>query len=307
MKVRCRECFKLLCCIYPPEVPRAKWYSSKVEGIFAILDAHSVDEGCADEIAAHLGYPIKPQTRASWQALRGWRVERLVTKAEKEPEIASLDEFKVGGGWVYTLTDVASQAVLGYALSPKRSEEVVRDLVAEHHPKAVISDGCQAIRAACDWFADMPHGRCWFHVIKDVLTHFTKKERKGVAFSLRCLYEQDSLEDAERFLHFLVQRYGAAKLKALLKAWQGLKLIWLHPDMPLTNNTSENLYHGIWRRTRKRVVKADHRLTDWLKEALWRWNHHLIDEKSPWQRFSNQSSPHWLSSLLFPLGRSYDF
>lgn len=307
MKVRCSQCLKFLCCIYPPEVPRAKWYSSKVEGIFAILDIHQVDEGCANEIATHLGYPIKPQTRARWQALRAWRVERLCRQKHTAAEVASLDEFKVAGGWVYTLTDTASSAVLGYALSAKRSEAVVRELIAEHKPKAVISDGCKAIQAACDWFANLPHGRCWFHVIKDVLENFSKKQRKSVALQLRCLYEQDSLEDAERFLSLLVQKYSATKLKALLNAWHGLKHIWLLPEMPLTNNVSENLYHGIWRRARKRVVKATYRLTDWLKEALWRWNHHPIDDQSPWQRFLNHPSPHWLSALLSPLGRSYDF
>jgi len=312
MKVRCRNCRKLVACVYPPEVPRAKWYSTKLEGIFAILDVHQVDEGVGNEIAEQLGYPLKPETRANWQGLRAWRIERLENEAkqtlsETQIDIASLDEFKVTGGWVYSLTDVSSQAVLTYCFSEKRSESVVRDLIAEHEPKAIISDGCKAIKAACEWFANVPHGRCWFHVIRDVLNNFKKAERKPVAFVLRCLYEQDNLEEAEHFLNFLVQNHGTDKLNPLLNAWQGLAQIWLVPDMPLTNNTSENLYHGLWRRSRKRVVNAEHRLLDWLKEAFWRWNHHHIDDKSPWQRFSSQASPHWLNAILTPLGRSYDF
>ncbi len=306
MKVRCRECLKLLCCIYPPEVPRAKWYSHKVEGLFAILDLHQVDEACADEIAEHLGYTLKAETRAAWQAVRSWRAERLESDYQGELGIVSIDEFKVGSWWVYTLTDVASQAVVAYEVSEQRSEERVRDLIAEHNPAGLISDGCKAIEAAAQWFADLPHGRCWFHVIKDVLKNFARPERKAMAHMLRCLYEQDSLEDAEHFLNFLVQKHGE-KLTPLLKAWSGLKQIWLVPEMPLTNNASENLYHGVWKRERKRVVKALDRLMDWLGETFWRWNHHLIDGKTPWQRLSHQPSPCWLSSLITPLGRSYDF
>ena len=198
MKVRCRACLKHLCCIYPPEVPRAKWYSSKVEGIFAILDVHQVDEGCGNELAQHLGYTLKPETRARWQALRAWRVERLEHEQQQaDCEIASIDEFKVSDGWVYSLTEVASQAVLGYRFSEKRDEEVVRDLIAEHEPEAIISDGCKAIKAACEWFADLPHGRCWFHVIRDVLKNFKKDQRQPVAFILRCSATRFSLNDKE--------------------------------------------------------------------------------------------------------------
>ncbi len=194
MKVRCRGCHKQLACLYPPGVFRYKWYSSKVEGIF-ILDVHQVDEGCANEIAEHLGYPIKPKTRTNWQATRAWRSEHLqAEQPQGTVGVAAIDEFKVGGWWVYTLTDTASQAVVAYAMSETRDETLVRELIANHDPKAIISDGCPTIKAACQWFADKPHGRCWFHVIRDVLSGFAKGDRELVAHDLAFLYTRDTLK-----------------------------------------------------------------------------------------------------------------
>lgn len=308
LKVRCSKCLKHLKCVYPPGVLRYKWYSQKVEGIFAILDVHQVEESCADEIATHLGYPIKPETRAKWQTTRAWRAEQLESdKPSAKVAVASLDEFKVGRWWAYTLTDKDSQAVVDHALSESRSEEVVRDLLAEHDADAFISDGCPWIKTACDWFADKPHGRCWFHVIKEVLNNVAKEERDLVAHDLELLYTRANLKDARWFLGILQERYNSNVLKPLLSAWSQLELYWLVDTMPLTNNTSETLYNALWSRSRKRVVKALHRAADWLKEALWRWNHHPIRAKSPWQRLTKQPSNPWLPSLLTPLGRSYDF
>ena len=308
MKVRCSRCLKHLKCLYPPGVSRYKWYSQKLEGIFALLDIHQVDESCADEIAQHLGYSIKPETRASWQATRAWRVDRLESdKLSTKVAVASLDEFKVGHWWVYTLTDKDSQAVLGHAISESRSEEVVRDLIAQHDAQAFISDGCPRIEAACEWFADKPHGRCWFHVIKEVLANVAQEERDLVAHELRFLYTRATLEDAQWFLGVLQQRYPKEVLQPLLSAWSQLKLYWLVDAMPLTNNASETLYNATWSRSKKRVVKALHRAQDWLKEALWRWNRHPIRGKSPRQRLTKQHAKPWLPPLLTPLGRSYDF
>lgn len=127
---------------------RYKWYSANLEGIFALLEVHQVEEGCADEIATHLGYRIKAETRSSWQATRAWRADRLKQgQPSGKLTVASLDEFKVGQWWAYTLTDGASQAVVDYALSESRSETVVRDLLAEHDASAFISDGCLHIKA----------------------------------------------------------------------------------------------------------------------------------------------------------------
>ena len=308
MKVRCSQCSKHLKCLYPPGISRYRWYSQKLEGIFAVLDVHQVDEGCAQEIATHLGYPLKPKTRASWQETRAWRTVQLEQdRPSANVAVASLDEVKVGSWWVYTLTDKDSQAVVASAISETRSEEAVRDLIAEHDVGAFISDGCPRIEAACDWFADKPHGRCWFHVIKEVLGHFDKEERELIAHDLTFLYTRLDLKTAQWFLGVLQERYPEETLAPLLDAWQQLRLYWLIDEMPLTNNTSETLYSALWPRSRKRVVKALHRAQDWLKEALWRWNHHLVRGKSPWQRFTKQPSQPWLPRLLTPLGRSYDF
>ena len=308
MKVRCSRCSKHLKCIYPPGVSRYKWYSQKLEGIFALLDIHQVDESCADEIAQHLSYSLKPETRAAWQATRAWRVSQLASDTSSPKiTVASLDEFKLGQWWVYTLTDKDSQAVLGHTLSESRSEEKVRDLITEHDADAFISDGCPRIQAACEWFADKPHGRCWFHVVKEVLSKVDKEERDLLAYELHFLYTRDTLKNARWFLGVLQKRYAANILEPLLSAWSQLQLYWLVDEMPLTNNTSETLYSALWSRRKKRVVKALHRAHDWLKEALWRWNHHAVRGKSPWQRLTKQPAKPWLPLLLTPLGRSYDF
>ena len=295
--------------MYPAGVKRYGWYSRSVEGIFAVLDVHQVDKSCAEEIAEHLGYPLCAETRAAWQGTRALRAERLEKKQDgcAEPEVASIDEFKLGHWWLYTLTDVKSQAVLGYSLCKSRDEEVVRALIAEHDPRLIISDGCKSIAAACEYFADKPHGRCWFHVIREVLKQFPRKERALVALDLRFLYTCSNLKDAQWFLSVLTDRYGKAKLEPLLNPWAQLELYWQHNAMPLTNNASETLYSALWSRSKKPVVKAFHRALDWFKEARFRWHHHLVRNMSPWQRLTGRPSQSWLKSLLKPLKYSTDF
>lgn len=101
------------------------------------------------------------------------------------------------------------------------------------------------LTCACDWFADKPHGRCWFHVIKEVLGNSAGEERELIAWDLEFLYTRKSLDAAEWFLEVLQQRYAREALLPLLSAWQQLKLYWLVDAMPLTNNVSETLYSAL--------------------------------------------------------------
>ncbi len=218
-----------------------------------------------------------------------------------------MDEFRLGEWWTYTLTELKSQAIVGYALCESRDEEVIRELIAEHNPKLMISDGCKSIAAACEYFSDEPHGRCWFHVIREVVKQFPREERERVAADLRFLYACTNLNDARWFLGVLTARYGATQLEPLLNAWTQLERCWQHKAMPLTNNASETLYSALWSRSKKRVVKAFHRALDWSKEARYRWHHHLIRGKSSWQRFTSRPSRPWLKVLLTPLKYSTDF
>jgi hypothetical protein len=100
LRVRCQRCKRSLGCVYPAGVKRYGWYSSKVEGIFAVLSVHQVTESCAAEIAEHLGYAISAETRAAWQGTRALRAERLEVKKplaqSKGVAVASIDEFKLG-------------------------------------------------------------------------------------------------------------------------------------------------------------------------------------------------------------------
>jgi hypothetical protein len=295
-------------CVYPEGVLRYKWYSLKVQGLFAILDVHQVNEGCANEVAQWLGYPIKPETRASWQSTEVWRSEQYESKDDLgELSVASLDECKLGLGWMYTLTDVPSQALVGYVPSEERNEITVRALLSEHQPDVIISDGCPSIEAALSYFPEIKQGRCWFHVIKDVLGNFPKEVRERVGWDMEFLYQSDTLGEAERFLKILQEKYELQPLLPLTRAWQQLKNWWLIDALPLTNNSSETLYNALWPRERKRVIKSLARTLDWFKQSRWRWNHHLVRGLSPWQRFTGKVSAHWLRALVTPLSRSTDF
>jgi hypothetical protein len=310
LRLRWSNCKRSVGCIYPEGVLRHKWYSLKVHGVFAILDVHQVDEACANELAAWLGYPIKPATRAAWQSTEVWRTQQYEAKDKHKPAkliVASLDECKLGEGWMYTLTDVPSQALVAYEPSSERTEIAVRALLSEHTPKVVISDGCARIEAALAYLPEIEQGRCWFHVIKDVLQNFPRDSRERVGWDLEFLYRSDTLEDAERFLNLLKDKYGVESLVPLERAWPQLKNYWLVDGLPLTNNASEILYNALWPRQRKRVIKTLERTLDWFKQARWRWNHHFVPGLSPWQRFTGKISPHWLRALVTPLRRSTDF
>ena len=53
------------------------------------------------------------------------------------------------------------------------------------------------LTCACDWFADAPHGRCWFHVIKEVLQKVAKEERELLAHDLTFLYTRTNLKEVD--------------------------------------------------------------------------------------------------------------
>jgi hypothetical protein len=297
-------------------VQRYKWYSGTFQKLFSILAVHRVAKACVAEIAGLLGFAVVEETREAWQDTRSYRADQLHQQAMKvvetkklELKCGSLDEMKIGQEWGYTLSDSASGAVLAYTVNNQRSELAVRDLLSSYSPKALISDGCMAIQAGSEWFADIPKGRCWFHLMQDLARRCSTDldepsgltQRQLLMVRLKTLYHSENLTAAEVYLKLLQNDYPAQLLQPLLEAWPQLKLRWSNPSIPLTNNTSEHLYNAIWARRRKRVVKTTARITAWFCEAIFRWNHHLINNISPWQRFSGSPSPHWLDRLNTPL------
>lgn len=322
-RIRCAVCKTSVKVIYPPGVQRSRWYHDSVQGIFAVLDVHQVKQACKAEIAAVLGHPIVPDTQDAWEDTHAFRArqhhQQEVSAAQQQKltiPVGSIDEIRVGNLWVYTLTETHSQAVISVKFSEQREETAVRDLVAEYPPELVISDGCTAIEAGMTWFGDIPHARCWFHIQQALyqlasrtLRLFTLptgqvlevEERQKLMWDVQFLYQCGSLEEAVRFLGHLQEQYAAAVLAPLVNAWEGLKLRWLHQALPLTNNTSETLYNGIWPRERKRVAFAAERVKSWMYTALFRWNHHVIRQKTPWERFSKRPPVAWLARLLTPL------
>lgn len=309
LKLRCRKCKKHLRSAYPKDTPRASWYSHRVHAVMAVLSTHHVNEGCRAEVAAVLEYPLTPKTQNTWQEARARRIEqqeRQKATRQDGPEVASIDECKLGASWAYTVTDTATAYVCASALSENRNLFVVRDLVAVVEPQAVISDGCPSIQAGMHWFPKIPHGRCWFHVILDACRKVNKDERPKLIADLHVLYENETLPAAERWLRHLMERYDTPILAPLLNAWQGLKWWWRLPEMPLTNNTSEHLYGNLWPRQKKRDKRTNTRKKAWLKEALWRHNHKPVGEaKSPFEAFFNLPAQatglSWLNNILpFP-------
>lgn len=324
LRLRCAKCHKTLDRTYPQGVVRACWYTQKVQGIFAILTVHQVSESCRAEIATLLGYALTEETQNAWQDTQALRVERdhhtQCLQAQQlgcTLKVASIDEIHLDETCVYTLTDTQSQAVVSMECCTERNSLSVRSLLEKYPMETVISDGCPLIKAGLAWHPQMFHARCWFHVMqslskkagRELVTRTLESgkilkhsSRQFLAWDIQFLYGCEKLEEAENFLIQLQARYGEV-LAPLLEAWEGLKLRWTLPNIPLTNNASETLYKAIWGRERKRIVKAFDRGVAWMHTALYRWNHHQIRGLTPWQRLTGKPAIHWLDRFLTPLGR----
>lgn len=291
-KLRCSQCKKHRGCIYPEGTLRHSWYSEEIHGLMTILSAHQTKEGCLDEVADLLAYPLTQKTRDIWQERRVRRIESSNKKLyilRDNIGITSIDEFKISKAWAYTLTDITSKFVLTYGIASKRSFLLVRSMLAKIEPKVVISDGCKVIAAALAWFKDIKVGRCWFHVIKSVVSNASKDQKDDLKWDLEFLYSCTTLPEAERFLRTLQDRYDITILMPLFNAWQHLKSYWKIPDMPLTNNASEQLYNAITPRRRKRDKRTTVRQQAYLAEIIWRHNHKPRYGFTPWQHISNNS------------------
>ena len=309
MKLRCRVCKQHLKCIYPSDTPRHSWYSLKMHALMTILSVHHVVEGCIEEITELFGYPLDLKTRQAWQDSRVRRIEQQERAYQPfvfEPDLVSIDEFKLASSWVYTVTDTSSSFICNYAVTDKRNFFVIRDLIAQIEPKAVIADGCKSIQAAMHWFSYIPHGRCWFHVMRDVAKKLEKNKRPELIADLQVLYETKTLPAAQRWYYKLMDKYDKQILMPLHNAWAQLKYYWKLEIMPLTNNCSEHLYAKLWARQRKRDKRTDNRRNAWLSEAVWRHNHKPIQGKTPFQSFFNlEANCHKLSWLEFILPKAH--
>ena len=303
LKIRCRHCKKHLKSIYPQGTPRASWYSTKLHGLMAILNVHHVKEACIKELSNLLSYPLEFKTRQAWQDSRVRRIEQQTKEyLISQPEIISLDEFKLGNSWAYTLTDSASNFVCSYAVTDYRNSYLIRKLIAELEPRAVISDGCKSIAAAMSWFPYIKLSRCWFHVIKDITTKLKKTGRREMIADLQVLYENKTLASANRWYRFLMDKYPKDILMPLHNAWPQLKTYWQVNNMPLTNNTSEHLYSKLWARQRKRYLRTDRSKHNALTEAIWRHNHKPIKQLTAFERFfelkPNNNPLSWLRYIV---------
>ena len=161
-RYRCSHCQHALPSQLPKGVHRHKWYTSLIQALFAILGVHQVKQACKTEIAALFNYPLVPDTQNNWQDTRAFRAEQqheIEVKQLKQDKVeikcGSVDEFKLGSDWAYTLTDTSSQAVVSYQQSSTREETAVRDVISVIPPKAIISDGCLAIQAGAAWWSDI--------------------------------------------------------------------------------------------------------------------------------------------------------
>jgi hypothetical protein len=311
-KNRCSQCHRAFPSVYPAGVHRSKWYSGVIQALFAVLNVHQANQSCQNEIAQVLGYPINPDTRDNWSDTRAYRAIQQHEQSLKqlqdskfEIQCGSIDEFKIGVGWAYT----QAQAVLTFKTSESRAETVVKDVIAVYPPKAIMSDGCPKIEAGAAWWSDIPHGRCWFHVMQAMSKIASREksadgtsERQRLMWNVQFLLAQPNLEEAEQYLKILRGLHRSEVLEPLTKAWKQLRLRWVL-GLPATNNTSETLYNAVWARVKKRVVKVVDRVVAWLAEGFWRWNHHLVRGMSPWERLMGRVSEDWLQALVIPLGR----
>jgi hypothetical protein len=123
-------------------------------------------------------------TLRAWVASDTRPVRRLDFVVTRTPRIESRKPLLSITTWYYTLMDTASQAVLSFKTREARAETTVRDVITVLPPKAIISDGCPMIQAGAAWWASIPQGLCWFHVMQ-AMSKLASKERDAQGVSER--------------------------------------------------------------------------------------------------------------------------
>lgn len=315
-RLRCVKCKRQVGCEYPADCPRYRWYSIRFQGIFAVLDSYRVREGVKEDMACLLQYPVCLETRLSWAATRCYRAEQLMAKENPhllgQIEVGSVDDwvYGVGGrGFGYVYWEGLSGCPIAADLSEERGFERVRDLVADLPPKVMLSDGAAEIKEALSWLGRrLTHVRCWFHILKDILSRTAKDKQKELLSDLQALLKMNKLGDAEAQLwQVLLPKYKGV-IEPLIRAWEQIKTYWLKPDLPKTNNVAEQGNARLWRREKRRNIRSKVRGLDWLSSAIYRVRHRPIQAQSPWNRLTKLPSPSfWVLPLIFSLKHSTDF
>lgn len=303
-------------CKYPEGCPRYRWYSTVFQGIFAILDSYRVSEIVKEDMAALLQYPVSLPTRLCWAATRGYRAKHLMSKENPhllgQIEVGSVDDWVYGvgsRGFGYVYWEGLSGCPIAADLAQERSFERVRDLVADLPPKVLLSDGAAEIKEAISWLGRrLNHVRCWFHILKDVLSRTTKDKQKELLGELQALLKIPKLGEAEAQLwQVLLPKYKGV-IEPLIRAWEQIKTYWLKPDLPKTNNIAEQGNGRLWRREKRRNIRSKLRGRDWLSSAIYRVRHRPIHSHSPWNRLTKLPSPKfWVLPLIHSLIHSTDF
>jgi len=123
----------------------------------------------------------------------------------------------------------------------------------------VVSDDHSGLKAALrSTLPGVPWQRCQFHLQQNAQAYVTKQDLKsGVAADIRAIFNAPSLEEAQRLLKIMVEKY--AKTQSRLSAWmeenlaEGFTVFKLPPHARRrlrTSNAAENLHLQIRRRTR---------------------------------------------------------
>ena len=157
------------------------------------------------------------------------------------------------------------RAILGISSSYSEAEVHWRDFLRSlkvrgmHGMKMITTDDHQGLRAALrSTFSGVPHQRCQFHLQQNAGAYVTRKDqRPELAGEIRCIFNSDDLDEAQRKLDVLVAKYHDRNSK--LAEWlennipEGLTVFSMpkpHQKRLRTTNVVERLNKELRRRTR---------------------------------------------------------
>lgn len=91
-------------------------------------------------------------------------------------------------------------------------------------PEAVISDGAPEISQALTWLGyPVAPVRCWFHLLRDLLSKTAKDHWQQLHIELQVLLEMPSLGEAEAYFWQVLLPKWKRSLEPLMRVWNQVR------------------------------------------------------------------------------------